>query len=48
MGIGEGLAAVEIVADAGGEFAVFFVSGIGREVHVLRDVLTQVNDGTPG
>ena len=43
----EGLGAVEVVADAVGEFAVFFVGGIRREVHILGDVLTQVNDGTP-
>ena len=48
MGIGEGLAAIEIFSDASGKFAVFFVGGIRREIHVLRDVSTQVDDGTPG
>ena len=43
----EGLGAVEVVADAVGKFAVFFVGGIGREVHVLGDVLAQVDDRTP-
>ena len=43
----EGLRAVEVVADAVGEFAVFFVGGIRREIHILGDVLAQVDDGTP-
>ncbi len=43
----EELGAVEVVADAIGEFAVFFVGGIRREVHILGDVLAQVDDGTP-